>query len=78
MTIQILGSGCPNCQTLASNAKEATARARLDAEVVKITDSDTITEMGVLMTPALAVDGTVMRAGKVLSVEEIVELLQGR
>ena len=76
MTIQILGMGCPKCQALEANAKAAVEEAGLDAEVVKVADTDTIADMGVMVTPALAVDGTVKRVGKVLSVAEIIELLK--
>ena len=76
MTIQILGMGCPKCKTLEANARAAVKKAGLNAEVVKVTDADAITEMGVMMTPALAVDGTVKKAGKVLSVDEIVRLIE--
>ena len=76
MTIQILGMGCPKCQTLEANAKAAVAKAGLDAEVVKVADADAIADMGVMVTPALAVDGVVKKAGKVLSVDEIADLLQ--
>jgi small redox-active disulfide protein 2 len=76
MKIQILGMGCPKCQTLEANAKAAVAKAGLDAEVVKVADADAIAEMGVMVTPALAVDGTVKKAGKVLSVDEIVNLIK--
>jgi small redox-active disulfide protein 2 len=72
--IQILGTGCPNCDRLAENAQ--TAAAELDGfEVEKITDVKEIMRMGVMLTPALAVDGEVKSAGKVLSSEEIRELL---
>ncbi|MBT3274846.1 MAG: thioredoxin family protein [Spirochaetales bacterium] len=77
MKIQILGTGCPKCQALEANAKTAVAKAGLDAQVVKVTDIDKIGEMGVMVTPALAVDGTVKKAGKVLSVDEIIELVKG-
>lgn len=76
MTIQILGMGCPKCQTLEKNAKDAVAQAGIDAEVVKVTDSDAIADMGVMVTPALAVDGTVKRSGKLLGVDEIIDLLR--
>jgi len=75
MKIQILGSGCPKCQALAKHAEEAVSRNSLDASVEKIQDMDKIMEMGVMMTPALAIDGKVMQAGKVLSVEEIEHML---
>ena len=76
MTIQILGMGCPKCHTLEANAKAEIAKAGLDAEVVKVADADTIADMGVMVTPAFAVDGTVKKAGKILSVDEIIELLK--
>ncbi len=76
MTIQILGMGCPRCHALEANAKEAVTRAGLEAQVVKITDADEIAEMGVMVTPALAVDGKVKKSGKVLSVDEIIELVK--
>mgnify|MGYP003978209565 CR=1 FL=1 len=76
MKIQILGSGCPSCQALEANAKAAVAKAGLDAQVEKVTDADEITDMGVMITPALAVDGEVKKSGKVLDVDEIVTLLK--
>ena len=76
MTIQILGSGCAKCNTLEANAKEAVASLGIEAEVVKITDMDEIMEMGVMMTPALAVDGDVKTTGKLLKPSEIEELLK--
>lgn len=76
MTIQILGSGCKNCKTLEANAIEAAANINLDAAIEKITDMDTIMDMGVMMTPALAIDGEVKTTGKVLKPEQIVKILQ--
>ncbi len=77
MKIQILGSGCPKCRQLEANAREALRGAGLEASVEKITDVDAIMNMGVMMTPALAVDGVVKSAGKVLAKDEIARLLQG-
>jgi small redox-active disulfide protein 2 len=73
-TIQILGPGCPKCMRLAENATEAAREAReagVECTVVKITDINRIVAYGVMMTPALAVDGEVKIVGKVASVEEI-------
>lgn len=78
MTIQILGSGCPSCQSLEANAKAAVAQAGIEANVVKVTDPDEITDIGVLLTPAIAFDGTVKQSGKILSVDEIVALIHDR
>ncbi len=69
--IQILGSGCPKCQKLTENAKVAADELGLEYEIEKVTDLDEITKFGVMMTPALAVDGQVKSAGKVLDAEAI-------
>ena len=71
MKIQVLGSGCDKCKKLAANAQEAAAKLGLDCEIEKITDINKITEFGVMMTPALVVDGKVVCVGKVLSPDEI-------
>jgi small redox-active disulfide protein 2 len=76
MKIQILGSGCAKCHALEKNAQEAVSMAELDAEIEKITDIDTIMEMGVMMTPALAIDGVVKKVGKVLTVDEILSIVK--
>jgi small redox-active disulfide protein 2 len=76
MTIQILGSGCPNCKKLEENAREAVAGLGIEAIIDHITDMDQIIEMGVLRTPGIAIDGKVQKFGKVLSPEEIAETLK--
>ena len=75
MTIQILGGGCAKCQKLAENAQAAINDSGLQARVEKITDSDRIMEMGVMITPALAIDGQVKSSGKVLDKSEIARLI---
>ena len=60
MKIQILGTGCPKCQSLEANAKAAVAKAGLDARVEKISDIDEISEMGVMVTPSLAPSNSVI------------------
>lgn len=75
MKIQILGTGCPKCHQLAENAELAIEELGIDAEIEKITDINEIMEFGVMMTPALAVDGKVKLVGKVANVAEIKEWL---
>jgi small redox-active disulfide protein 2 len=75
MTIQILGGGCPNCEKLAANATRAADQLELDYSLEKITDFAAIAAMGVLQTPALAVDGTVLQSGRVADIDECRELL---
>ena len=74
-TIQILGTGCPKCKQLFANAEEAIRAGGLDATVEKVEKIPEIMKFGVMMTPALAVDGEVKSAGKVLSAEEIGKLV---
>ncbi|HNV86527.1 MAG TPA: thioredoxin family protein [Candidatus Omnitrophota bacterium] len=75
MKIEILGMGCPKCKQLTANAEAAVQELNIEAEVGKIADIDKITEYGVMMTPALAVDGTVVSAGKLLTKDEIKKIL---
>ena len=75
MKIEILGVGCPKCKQLTANAEAAVKELNIAVEISKITDIDKITEYGVMMTPALAVDGTVVSAGKVLSKDEIKKII---
>ena len=75
MKIQILGTGCPKCKKLAENAEAAAKALGVDCEIEKVTDVKEIIKFGVMMTPALAVDGEVKVAGKVPGVEEIKAML---
>ena len=76
MKIEILGSGCAKCSTLADNAKKAVAILGIEATVEKVTDMKIIMHYGVMMTPALVVDGKVKTSGKMLSPDDIVALLK--
>lgn len=69
--IQILGTGCPKCKALFANAEAAVKAAGIEAEVVKIDQIAEIMTFGVMITPALAVDGVVKSVGKVLTQDEI-------
>jgi small redox-active disulfide protein 2 len=77
MKVQILGMGCPKCKALEQHAREAVAELGLEAEIEKVTDSDAIMDMGVMMTPALAVDGEVKSVGKVLTKDQVIVYLKG-
>ena len=73
--IQILGTGCPKCAKLAENAESAAKALGLDCSIEKVTDIGEIMTFGVMMTPALAVDGQVKVVGKVPSPDEIKKML---
>ena len=76
MKIQILGTGCPKCRQLTENAKIAAKELGLDFELEKVTGINDIMSFGVMMTPALVVDGEVKIVGKVPSVEEVKSMLK--
>lgn len=76
MKVQILGSGCPSCKMLEASAREAIEKLGMEADISKVTDMDSILEMGVMMTPGLVIDGEVKSAGKVLTVNQVSEILQ--
>ena len=76
MKIEILGMGCPKCKMLYENTQTAVKEAGVRAEVVKVEDIDKITGYGVMMTPALVIDGEVKTSGKIPSTEEIKEWLK--
>lgn len=74
--VQVLGPGCAKCEKLRQNAEQAVKQSSVEATVEKITDINQITSFGVMMTPALAVDGVVRIVGKVASPDEIAKLLE--
>lgn len=76
MIIKILGSGCPNCQRLEANAKEAIKELNLDAKIEKVTDVTEIMNYGIMSTPALVADEKVLSYGRIPDVEEIKQLLK--
>ena len=73
--ILILGGGCANCQALERAVRAAMAELNIQEEVGHVTDFAQIAAYGVLTTPALVVDGQVLSAGQVLSVEQAKALL---
>lgn len=73
--IQILGTGCPKCKKLAETAETAAKELEIEYELVKVDDINDILAFGVMMTPALAVDGEVKIVGKIPTVEEMKLLL---
>jgi len=75
MLIQVLGTGCAKCNKLAENAEAAAKELGADYFLEKVTDINKITAAGVMMTPALKIDGRLRVVGKVPSIEELKELL---
>ncbi|MEN3203509.1 MAG: thioredoxin family protein [Atribacterota bacterium] len=76
MKIAILGIGCPKCKTTEHNVREACKALGINAEITHVYDPREFAKMGVRITPAVVVDGTVLFSGKVPTVEEITEALE--
>lgn len=76
MKIEVLGTGCAKCNLLESTTKKVADRLGLDYTLDHVKDIGKITEYGVMMTPALAIDGQVKVTGKVPSEAELEKLLQ--
>ena len=74
--VQVLGTGCAKCAQVKENAEAAARELGVEAVIEKVEDIQVITGFGVMMTPALAVDGEVQVVGKVPTVAEIKQLLQ--
>jgi len=73
--LEILGTGCPKCAKLAENAEAAAKDLGIEYELVKVKDINDIMGYGVMVTPALVVDGEVKVAGKAASVDDIKGML---
>ncbi len=77
MKIQILGTGCSRCKMLLANVTDAVKELSMDVEIIKVENIDEIMNFGIMVTPALAVNGTLKSTGKVLTKEEIKKILKG-
>ena len=75
MKIQVLGTGCQKCTSLAQAAEQAVAELGIRAEISKVTELKEIMAMGVMMTPALAVNGVIKVTGRVPGIAEIKAVL---
>jgi len=74
--IEVLGTGCAKCKSLAKNVEKAVQELGIQAEVVKVDSIQEIMDRGVMMTPALYIDGQSKAVGKAPSVEEIKKMLK--
>jgi small redox-active disulfide protein 2 len=76
-TIEVIGTGCMKCKRLMKNVEIAVKEMGIDAEIKKIDDITEIMDRGVMLTPALAVDGEIKVSGRVADVPEIKQILGG-
>ena len=75
MKIEVLGTGCPKCQKTKDNIRMALVESGTEAEVIEIKDLKSIGDYGMMMTPAVVIDGEVKIVGRVPSVEQLKMLL---
>jgi len=73
--IKILGTGCPKCKKMAECAETAAKELGIEYRLDKVTDIAQITGYGIMMTPALVVDGAIKIVGKVPSVDEMKKMI---
>ena len=76
LKIEIMGTGCAKCKSLLKNVEKAVAESGITAEVVKVDSIQEIMDRGVMMTPALYIDGKSVMMGRTATVEEIKRLLK--
>ena len=75
MEIKVLGTGCPKCKALTKAVEEVVNETGMDATINKVEDINDIMKFGVMVTPALVIDGKVVASGKVPKKEELKKLL---
>ena len=71
MEIQVIGPGCANCKRLLEMTKQAVSEAGIDTEIEYVTDIQKMVEMGIMQTPALAINGKVVLSGFVPDIKTI-------
>jgi len=75
--IEVLGAGCAKCGRMFANVQEAVKELGVEEEVVQVKDINAIADRGVMLPPALIVDGVLRAEGRIPCVEEIKEMIRG-
>jgi small redox-active disulfide protein 2 len=76
MKIEVMGTGCAKCKSLLKNVEKAVQESGIQAEIIKVDSIQEIMDRGVMMTPALYIDGKSVMVGRAASVEEIKKMLK--
>ncbi len=75
MKLEILGTGCAKCEKLEELARRAVSETGIEAEIVKVKDINDIIDYGVMITPALVMDGEVITSGRIPTLDEIKKMI---
>jgi small redox-active disulfide protein 2 len=73
--LQVLGTGCPKCKKLAEMVEQVAKASGIEYDLVKVTDINEIMRFGVMMTPALAVDGELKVSGRIPKPDELKKMI---
>jgi len=65
LNIKVVGSGCSNCKKLEELCRDVVSENNIDAKIEKITDVNRFAELGIMITPGLLINNTVMSSGKI-------------
>lgn len=76
ITIKVLGSGCANCKRVEQIVRQVVENEKLEAEIIKVTNFDEITNYPILATPGLVVNEKVVSYGRIPSIEEVTAFLK--
>ena len=74
--IEVMGTGCAKCKSLLKNVQKAVEESGTDAEIIKVDSIQEIMDRGVMMTPALYIDGKSVLTGRTATVEELKRMLK--
>jgi small redox-active disulfide protein 2 len=74
--IEVLGTGCAKCKSLLKNVEKAVQESGIEAEIIKVDSIQEIMDRGVMLTPALYIDGKSVMVGRTATVEEIKKMLK--
>ena len=74
--IEVMGTGCAKCKSLLKNVQKAVEESGTDAEIIKVDSIQDIMDRGVMMTPALYIDGKSVLTGRTATVEELKRMLK--
>jgi small redox-active disulfide protein 2 len=74
--IEVMGTGCAKCKSLLKNVEKAVQESGIQAEIIKVDSIQEIMDRGVMLTPALYIDGKSVMVGRTATVEEIKKMLK--